>query len=183
MSMKNKSFKEDTSINAILYILQKLGGSCDMHKLSKIFYFADQKHLSDYARTITGDVYVAMQYGPVPSKINDIMKAVRGDSYFQYPTDKFEFTDRYTIRSKQDADLDYLSGSDLECLDYAIDLCKNKSFSELTEFSHRLAWNKGRDNKDNSISFADMLLEMNDEEEYIAYVVSKMEMTEKLQML
>ena len=94
-----------------------------------------------------------------------------------------EFTDRYTIRSKQDADLDYLSGSDLECLDYAIDLCKNKSFSELTEFSHRLAWNKGRDNKDNSISFADMLLEMNDEEEYIAYVVSKMEMTEKLQML
>ena len=53
----------------------------------------------------------------------------------------------------------------------------------MTEFSHRLAWNKGRDNKDNSISFADMLLEMNDEEEYIAYVVSKMEMTEKLQML
>ena len=56
--MKNKLFKEEVSINALLYILKQLGGVCDMHKASKIFYYADQRHLSLYGRTITGDVYI-----------------------------------------------------------------------------------------------------------------------------
>lgn len=77
-----KLFNLDKAINSIIYIIQKLGSKMDMHKLYKILYFADQKHLSDYGRSITGDVYIAMQYGPVPSSVDDILKALRGDSFF-----------------------------------------------------------------------------------------------------
>lgn len=60
----NKLFKYDRAISSILYALKQLGGRTDMHKLCKILYFADQRHLSLYGRSITGDRYIAMQYGP-----------------------------------------------------------------------------------------------------------------------
>lgn len=78
----NKLFKYDKAVNAILYSLQQLGGKTDMHKLCKILYYADQRHLSMYGRSITGDTYIAMQFGPVPSCVDDILKALRGDSFF-----------------------------------------------------------------------------------------------------
>lgn len=169
--MRTDNFKEETAINALLYILAKLGGRCDIHKVSKIFYFADREHLSRYGRTITGDMYISMQYGPVPSKINDIMKAVRGDSYFEYNTDKFRFVNRYIIELISESDTDFLSQSDIECLDYSIELCRYKSFDELTSFSHGLAWTKGC--LQDGISYADMLTEIGDDQGYIDYVMEK----------
>jgi len=41
-----------TTVNTLLYIIQKSGGICDFHKVFKILYFADQKHLSMYGSTI-----------------------------------------------------------------------------------------------------------------------------------
>ena len=82
-----KLFKQDIAIQAILYILQKMGGMCDIHKCQKILYFADNEHLSRYGRSITGDAYVRMDFGPVPTYIYDLFKAVRGDSYFALQVD------------------------------------------------------------------------------------------------
>ena len=76
------SFNKDVALQAMLYVLSKLG-TADMHKVSKILYFADRSHLSKYARSITGDDYIKMSYGPVPSNVYDIMKAVRGDSFLR----------------------------------------------------------------------------------------------------
>ncbi len=55
-----KLFKQDIAIQAILYILQRMGGMCDIHRCHKILYFADNEHLSKYGRSITGDAYVRM---------------------------------------------------------------------------------------------------------------------------
>lgn len=78
----SKLFKYDKAVNSLLYSLHQLGGKTDMHKLCKILYFADQRHLSQYGRSITGDTYIAMKFGPVPSCVDDILKALRGDSFF-----------------------------------------------------------------------------------------------------
>lgn len=171
-------FNKDVALQAILYILSKLGGQSDMHKICKILYFADQKHLSRYSRSITGDDYIRMQYGPVPSKVDDIFKAVRGDSYFSGTpfSDElkkyFTFQNRYIIRQLSDVDLDYLSESDVECLDEAIALCKDKSFGELTEFSHGLAWQST--SPDRKMSVEDILREAGDSEEYVEYINRKL---------
>ncbi len=54
------------AINSMLFVLNQLGAEkSDAHKVFKILYFADQKHLVNYGRPITGDTYVKMQYGPV----------------------------------------------------------------------------------------------------------------------
>ena len=61
------------AINSILFVLNELGDKkSDAHKVFKILYFADQKHLVTYGRPITGDTYLKMTYGPVPSFIRDV---------------------------------------------------------------------------------------------------------------
>lgn len=178
--MTNKLFHLDTAINAILYSLSRLGGKTDMHKLCKILYFADQRHLSVYGRSITGDTYIAMQYGPVPSCVDDILKALRGDSFFSSsseiePLKKYiAFENHFIIRNLKEPDMDELSVSDIKCLDYAIDLCKNMSFAELTEFSHGLAWSNTA--KDRTISVKDILREAGDNEEYVEYIADNIKM-------
>lgn len=170
-------FDKDVTLQAILYILDKMGGSCDIHKICKILYFADQHHLSLYSRSITGDSYIAMQYGPVPSRVDDILKAVRGDSYFSKPeytedlSSAFAFVNKYIIKAKKRPDLDYLSDTDIECLDKSVALCRNKSFGELTEFSHGMAWTSTQ--RDRTMSVKDILREVGDEEAYAEYVDQK----------
>lgn len=167
-------FRKEATLNAILYILQQLGGKSDMHKIFKTLYFADQSHLSKYGRSITGDVYIAMQYGPVPSKTDDIFKAVRGDSYFHDDelNTYIHFVNKYIVEGIKKADLDYLSESDIGCLDEAISKCKDKSFDELTKMSHGLAWENTR--RDRAMSFKDILREEGDSEEYADYIADKL---------
>ncbi len=168
-------FRTNVTLNAMLYVLSELGGKSDMHKLCKILYFADQRHLSLYGRTITGDTYIAMQYGPVPSNVDDILKAVRGDSYFSKYVDnikeKFTFENRYIVCALSKPDMDELSESDIECLMFAIDLCRDKSFDQLKELSHGLAWSNTA--QDRAISVKDILREAGDEEEYVEYIADQ----------
>lgn len=173
-------FEYQAALNSLLYSLSRLGGMSDMHKLCKILYFADQRHLSLYGRSITGDTYIAMQYGPVPSNVDDILKAVRGDSFFsgyvEDLKDKLIFENRYIIKALAEPDMDELSGSDVECLDYAIDICRNKNFGELTELSHGLAWTNTA--RDRAISVKDILREAGDDEEYVEYIADQLRLQE-----
>lgn len=178
----SKLFKYEKAVNSLLYSLQQLGGKTDMHKLCKILYFADQKHLSKYGRSITGDTYIAMQYGPVPSCVDDILKALRGDSFFSSNDNITElknylfFENRFIIRGLKSPDLDELSVSDIECLDFAINLCRSKNFAELTAFSHGVAWNNTR--PDREMSIKDILREAGDEEAYVEYIADNIKLQE-----
>lgn len=72
------------------------------------------------------------------------------------------------------ANMDYLSESDVECLDFAIDKCKDKSFAELTEMSHDIAWSNTK--RDRTMSVKDILREINDSEEYASYISDKLKL-------
>jgi uncharacterized phage-associated protein len=175
---KMNGFRKEIAIEAILYIANRVERS-DIHKICKILYYADQQHLSKYGRSITGDTYIAMNYGPVPTNVEDIFKAVRGDSVFsQYVegirNDSFDFFNKFILRPKREADLDYLSESDVECLDMAIAKCKDLSFQQLTDLSHDLAWNNTQ--RDRAISVKDILREQGDDEEYAEFIAHKLEM-------
>lgn len=173
----SKLFKYDKAINAILFSLSKLGGVTDMHKLCKILYFADQRHLSQYGRSITGDTYIAMQYGPVPSNVDDILKAIRGDSFFASSKEAeqlkkwFAFNNHFMVRALVEPNMKKLSVTDVKCLIYAIDLCRDKSFDELTDYSHGLAWNNTK--RDREMSVKDILREVGEDEAYVEYIADK----------
>lgn len=174
---QTKLFKQEIAIQAILYILYKLGGICDIHKCHKILYFADNEHLSRYGRSITGDAYVRMDFGPVPTCIYDLFKAVRGDSYFASQVDDVRRNSFYFVNSKDivsvaSPQMDYLSDSDVAMLDKYIDQFKDKDFNEISDASHGYAWLHTA--KNGIISVRDRLTEMGDSDDYINYIEDQM---------
>ena len=169
--MTTPVFNLEKSLQAVLYVANRLQRR-DFHKIFKILFFADREHLSKYGRPITGDTYIAMKDGPVPSKIDDIFKAVRGDSFFasnaaQY-TKLFSVHDWYFIDPKVDANLDYLSQSDIEELDASLAEYGHLTWDEIREKSHDFAWRATP--KDRPIDIADIMREKGEDEEYISYI-------------
>ena len=112
--MNSPSEKIAITVNTLLYIIQKSGGICNFHKVFKIIYLADQKHLSRYGAVITDDTYIAMANGPVSSMAYDILKSLRGEALFT--SQKEQFTpyfelqiNKHTVKARKSPDLDDLS--------------------------------------------------------------------------
>lgn len=129
------------SSHVMLYILNKANKPLDFHKLFKIMYFADQKHLTLYGRKITEDDYVKMDNGPVPSASYDILKKSTENTIL---SSYFNIIGRYTVEGLVSYDEDEFSLSDIECLDKSIEENIELTFGELTNKSHDRAWHNAR---------------------------------------
>ncbi|MBL4561043.1 MAG: SocA family protein [Labilibaculum sp.] len=127
---------KEKAINTLLYVVKKLE-KADKHKMYKILYFADQKHLVNYGRPIIGDTYFKLEYGPVPSFVKNIV-----DEQIKGLEEIVAVYNKYYIKAIQEIDLDFLSESDIECLDDAINENKDLSFADLTAKSHDYAYEK-----------------------------------------
>ena len=110
----------------------------------KAIYFADKEHLRRYGRQLFGDYYRAMKQGPVPSLAYDIVKCARGDGYIEFtdphPATAIEVPNKFIIVPKRTANIDYLSKSEIESLDFALNLVSPLDFNALKELSHDSAY-------------------------------------------
>lgn len=135
-------FDKEKSLNALLYVANRVQRK-DFHKIFKIIYFADRQHLADWGRPITGDTYIAMESGPVPSRLYDMLKIVRGDSYLpdmEGLGKYFQVENWMYVHPLQDADLNKLSASEQEAMSEAIEKYATLSYDEIKEKSHDVAW-------------------------------------------
>jgi uncharacterized phage-associated protein len=170
MPVIQMEFNENKTINAVLYIVMKLKRS-DFHKIFKILYFSDREHLREYGRTITGDRYIAMSDGPVPSNLYDIFKSVRGDGYFK---DNGKFGVYFSvigndlIKAHKEPDLKKLAKTDIQHIDNSLELYGNLSWDEIREKSHDYAWRSTIINR--QIKFEDILWEAGGDDEFVEYV-------------
>ena len=141
------NFRRQPALAALLFVVNELckrGVKADFIKIFKVLYFADQAHLVKYGRSITGDTYVAMARGPVPSRIYDMIKAVRGDSFFDEEGSRYRnlFTveGNYEIRPQAAPDMNQLSATDVRELNSSLDQYAMVESLELSEKSHGFAW-------------------------------------------
>ena len=107
-------FDKTKTLNALLFVANRVQRK-DFHKIFKVIYFADRQHLADWGRPITGDTYIAMEAGPVPSRLYDMLKIVRGDSYIADTEglgEYFQVENWMYVRPLVDADLNKLSANE-----------------------------------------------------------------------
>ncbi|RYX84275.1 DUF4065 domain-containing protein [bacterium] len=157
---------KDKAKAALLYVCANVS-NIDKLKLYKILYFAEQKHLIEFGRPITGDAFIKMKYGPVPSFVKDKIenKLLENDGSVN--------TDKNFVIANEYPDLDELSESDIKCLDDSIAENKDKSFGKLSFDSHKLAWNNAKDSC--RLSSLDIALEGNAETGMLKYISSLIE--------
>jgi uncharacterized phage-associated protein len=150
-------FDVDKAVASAKLALKNLKGGADFHKLFKILYFAEQKHLARYGIPITGDHYIAMKNGPVPSNLYDLFKIIRGDeTLFTNPaanySHSFAVKDRYhVVLLNEELDLEAFAESELECLVESIEENRLLDFSTLTEKSHDQAWHHAGEDEEMSV--------------------------------
>lgn len=141
--MRNKSieFKINykKAIEVILYILNKNENEgVNMYNLIKIIFAADKYHLNKYARPVTGDCYVKMQYGTVPSTICDYLKfddlALSFIGEKEYPFSKSKEGHNFYPTRKCNESL--LSKSDIEAIEHGIKEYHGLSFDEVKNKNH-----------------------------------------------
>jgi hypothetical protein len=141
MYMKNKSieFKINykKAIEVILYILNKnKKKGVNMYNLVKIIFAADKYHLNQYARPVTGDCYIKMQYGTVPSTILDYLKfddlALSFIGEKEYPFSK----KKHNFYPKRECEKNLLSESDIEAIEHGIKEYHGLSFDKVKDKNH-----------------------------------------------
>ena len=140
--MRDFNLHKEKAVNSLLFVITKLE-KADTHMIYKILYFADQKHLLKYGRPIFGDTYVKMKYGPVPSFVKNVV-----DENIEGLEEVVATYHRYFVKSLVKPDLDFLSESDLECLNESLEENKDLEFLVLTDKSHDYAYNKASWNID-----------------------------------
>lgn len=142
------AFDQEKALSALLYITARTPRPDSIHIL-KILYFAEKDHLAKYGRLIIHDDYKKRSWGAVPTRIYDLIKAVRGngDSHFLDTHAEFVLrvkkvlrpdgnTNDACIRPFSKPDLDVLSASDVKCLDKAIKEIGPLSLKKLEKKCH-----------------------------------------------
>ena len=127
---------EDKALESVVWLAAEKP-DIDFFHISKILFFADLAHLALYGRPILGDHYVAMENGPVPSLVYNILKS---DPYLspdllEKITSAFE-VNRPNVKACRKPDLDFFSESDIECLASALRTYGDMSFRTLSRLTH-----------------------------------------------
>lgn len=141
------------AIEAIVYLANKKP-AMTQYFFMKMMFYADKFHINKYGTPVIGDKYIKMANGPVPSFILD---AIHRDCSKLTPEDYKEiekslsFTtsgNKISTVAKRQANMDYFSDTDIECLDAAFDFCEGKTFTELKNITHdEPSWKNAVDNR------------------------------------
>ncbi|MBE1427077.1 putative phage-associated protein [Desulfomicrobium macestii] len=124
------------------------------HFILKTLFYADKFHLQKYRRPVTGDVYVKMSYGPVPSLAYDMLKQnenlpAQVLDEVQAALDVHKFGRYPAVSAKRLPNLNLFSGTDIECLKEALSSCSPMGFEALTNLTHReRAWEEAEMNQE-----------------------------------
>lgn len=146
-NMRESSFDPQSAVESVLFLAKRLEKPT-LHEVLKIRYFADKLHMSRYGFVASKDCYVAMDFGPVASGTYDLLKAARGDINQFIPAAYTKIVAGAVkvvgdaVSALRDADQEFLSPADIDCMEEAIRNYGNMGFTERTALSHDDAYDK-----------------------------------------
>lgn len=151
MPVHVKHFNRDKALEIIVHIASNLD-SPSSHSVSKILYLSDKLHLQKYGRLICGDSYIAMEYGPVPSAIYDMMKVVTQNRSIDVDWDvliKEAFRSKFgrTLVPLRGANTNLIAKSEIDAVNEVLKIYGGKTFGELTDITHDAAWEATSENQ------------------------------------
>lgn len=182
--MTNYDSKKLTEL--VLFILGKTGG-VDFYHAFKILYFAEMKHLAKWGSGIVPDEFCALKYGPVPTQLYGAVKELTHPRMIlsEELSEVIQFAGEdapNVLLPKREANLKYLSKSEIEALEQSIDENESLTFGQLMRKSHDEAWEEAnrRTNGTNVISPVSMARVLNADDAMLEYIEEQMQIESAL---
>lgn len=175
------SFDSKKLTELVLYILGKIGG-VDFYHTFKILYFAEMKHLAKWGSGIVPDKFCALKYGPVPSRLYDAVKELNQPRTIlaECLAEVVQFAGEdapNVLLPLREANLKYLSKSEIEALEQSIEENKSLTFGQLMRKSHDDAWDEANRRADgtNVISPISMAKILHADDTMLEYIEEQMQ--------
>lgn len=182
--MTNYDSKKLTEL--VLFILGKTGG-VDFYHAFKILYFAEMKHLAKWGSGIVPDEFCALKYGPVPTQLYDAVKELNHPRMIlsEELSEVIQFAGEdapNVLLPKREANLKYLSKSEIEALEQSIEENESLTFGQFMRKSHDEAWEEAnrRTNGTNVISPVSMARVLNADDAMLEYIEEQMQIESAL---
>ena len=130
------------SVQALYYISKRYKDNATRYtnKMAalKLLFFAEKYHLQQYGRMITDDTFFAMKNGPVASAARDVLNFDNVNTNVGYSRDFIDNVDKYFYKEvDNNNELDMLSETDIEALDFSISHFKHLDKRKLVEETHK----------------------------------------------
>lgn len=118
----------------ILYVLSKTG-AIGYFRLMKTLFCADRQNLLKWGDQITCLDYYARKHGPVPGTVYDSIVSVYQGVKSDY-SDIVSVKGNFLVHANRLPDMDYLSETDIESIDKAIEELKGKNRGQIEQYLH-----------------------------------------------
>ena len=134
-------FQREKAIEMVLYLAQRIDDPTVM-KICKLMYFADKRHLDYWGKFLCGNDYVAMEHGPVPIDVYDMLDNAR-----RWDRENFEVGER-SVKPLRQANMDLISEATQQTLDWALGKYGAMQIGKLYDIAHgEEAWISARRDK------------------------------------
>jgi hypothetical protein len=147
-------------VEVILWLINRSPNKeINLYNLMRTIFHADIYHLNHYGRPVTGDTYVAMQYGTVPSFTYDLtgdQSLALAEFEEEIP---FEKSKAHKLIAKRACNTDLLSESDIESLEEGFREYGELSFEDVKQKNHtHPAWRESYEKTPNGLIPFEMLI-------------------------
>ena len=126
------------ALEVILWLAERKPG-IDIYHVVKSAFYGDKFHITKYGRPIVGDQYRAAWWGPLPQVIYGLLRfepmeilALGGNGKLPFRVERESFR----VHPDRGPNLNRLSKSDIEALEYGVNEVGDKSFDELFGQTH-----------------------------------------------
>lgn len=167
--MKRFDFKIVKAAQAIRWMLHiSPEKKSDFHTICKACFFADEEVLNLRGRPIFGDEYQAMEFGPVPLGIYEMLKCepsrIMEMEFYGLKHCPWKVIENHNVSLKSKKSLNEshwnkIALGELEIIEKSFKKSSRMSFRERVEVTHGRAWKNGRDRERYLMCYEDMLRE------------------------
>jgi transcriptional regulator with XRE-family HTH domain len=143
--------------NVLLYILERCAGKPNVGEtvLYKLLYFSDFNYYELYEEHLTGARYRKLPYGPVPQKLDVIIKQMTEEGLLQRVKTEYHGYPQTRYLPLKKANLTQFRASEKEVIDRVIEQMSDWSATMISEYSHNdLPWEITDEGKDISYELA-----------------------------
>jgi transcriptional regulator with XRE-family HTH domain len=125
--------------NVLLYILERCAGKPNVGEtvLYKLLYFADFNYYELYEEQLTGAKYRKLPYGPVPQKLDSIIKQMIEDGQLQRVKTAYQGYPQTRYLPLIKANLTQLLASEKEVVDRVTEQMSDWSATAISNYAHK----------------------------------------------